>query len=345
MSNLLDERAPLFPSNSGLPGLFYPTLGFYDDMGRYFTLGARIEVLTRDVDARRGQRLPADKRCVAHRLLDSVAATAARVDADGQRVPRRVAAVIRRLMALRWWMISLITIGTILNYLTRTTLGVAAPTLMGDLGITEKEYSWVTGFFQAGIMLQPVAGYVMDLIGLKLGFGLFALAWSVIMMLHGAASSWPMLAALRGADGSGGRLGAARRHEGGGRVVSGEGARIRRWLLQHRRLVWFDAGGAAGRLGHPVSTAGAGLRDRRRRRRWCGWRRGSASITRPSSIRGSPRRSASYIESGQEAHVAASAAKPSILACSSSATSGASRFRACSPIRPGARCLSGCLST
>jgi outer membrane receptor protein involved in Fe transport len=41
VNNLLDERAPLFPSNSGLPGLFYPTLGFYDDMGRYFTLGFR----------------------------------------------------------------------------------------------------------------------------------------------------------------------------------------------------------------------------------------------------------------------------------------------------------------
>jgi outer membrane receptor protein involved in Fe transport len=41
VSNLLDERAPLYPSNSGLPGLFYPTLGFYDDMGRYFTLGFR----------------------------------------------------------------------------------------------------------------------------------------------------------------------------------------------------------------------------------------------------------------------------------------------------------------
>ena len=28
-------------------------------------------------------------------------------------------------------------------------------------------------------MLQPVAGYVMDVIGLKLGFGLFALAWAL----------------------------------------------------------------------------------------------------------------------------------------------------------------------
>ena len=43
VSNLLDERAPLFGSGSGLPGLFYPTLGFYDDMGRFYTLGMRMK--------------------------------------------------------------------------------------------------------------------------------------------------------------------------------------------------------------------------------------------------------------------------------------------------------------
>ena len=142
-------------------------------------------------------------------------------------------------------------------------LGVAAPTIMGDLGITEKEYSWITGFFQAGIMLQPIVGYVLDLIGLKLGFGLFALAWAVIIMLHGVATSWPMLAALRGLMGIGGRYGAAGRNEGGGRVVSGEGARLCRRLLQHRCVVRLDAGGAAGCVGHPVPQLAARVRDRR----------------------------------------------------------------------------------
>jgi outer membrane receptor protein involved in Fe transport len=43
VNNLLNERAPLFGSDSGLPGLFYPTLGIYDDMGRYFTVGAKMK--------------------------------------------------------------------------------------------------------------------------------------------------------------------------------------------------------------------------------------------------------------------------------------------------------------
>jgi iron complex outermembrane receptor protein len=43
VNNVFNARAPLFPSNSGLPGLFYPTLGFYDDMGRFFTAGFRAK--------------------------------------------------------------------------------------------------------------------------------------------------------------------------------------------------------------------------------------------------------------------------------------------------------------
>jgi len=44
VSNIFNARAPLFPSNSGIPGLFYPTLGFHDDMGRYYTAGFRLRI-------------------------------------------------------------------------------------------------------------------------------------------------------------------------------------------------------------------------------------------------------------------------------------------------------------
>jgi outer membrane receptor protein involved in Fe transport len=43
VNNLLDERAPLVGGTSGLPGLFYPTLGFYDDMGRFYTAGVKMK--------------------------------------------------------------------------------------------------------------------------------------------------------------------------------------------------------------------------------------------------------------------------------------------------------------
>jgi iron complex outermembrane recepter protein len=44
VNNVFDARAPLFPSNSGIPGLFYPTAQFHDDMGRFYTVGFRAKL-------------------------------------------------------------------------------------------------------------------------------------------------------------------------------------------------------------------------------------------------------------------------------------------------------------
>lgn len=103
-----------------------------------------------------------------------------------------------KIPGLRWWIIGLLMLGSIINYLTRSSLAVAAPTLKQDLGISEHEYSWIIGTFQGAIMLQPVSGYVLDVVGLKIGFGVFAIAWSLISMAHGLAHNWQTFAGLRG---------------------------------------------------------------------------------------------------------------------------------------------------
>ena len=219
--------------------------------------------------------------------------------------------LFRRLYALRWWMISLITIGTILNYLTRAMLGVAAPTLSQELGIGEQEYSWITGVFQVGILFQPVAGYVMDSIGLKLGFGLFALAWAVIMALHGTATSWQMLAALRGlmgfAEGSA--------QPGGMKAVA-------EWFPAKERGFaggFYNVGASFGSMLAAPLVAWAIL--------YHSWRfgfviAGGAALVWVAlwfrfyhSPNEHPRLTAderAYIESGQEAHLAAVGEKPAI---------------------------------
>jgi ACS family hexuronate transporter-like MFS transporter len=95
-------------------------------------------------------------------------------------------------------MIGLVMLGAIINYLTRSTLAVAAPTLLKDLSISTLEYSWIVGTFQVAIMLQPFCGYALDVLGLKRGLAIFATAWSFISMAHGLAHNWPTLAVLRG---------------------------------------------------------------------------------------------------------------------------------------------------
>ena len=102
---------------------------------------------------------------------------------------------------IRWTIIGLFAIAMTINYLTRSVLGVAAPTIMGEQGITSEQYSWITGAFQIGIMFQPVAGYVLDIAGLRYGFTFFVLIWSLITMAHGLVQGWLGFLALRGALG------------------------------------------------------------------------------------------------------------------------------------------------
>src|SRR6476661_4338477 len=105
---------------------------------------------------------------------------------------------MNKIRGLRWWMISLIMMGSIINYLTRSTLSVAAPTILEQLHISAREYSWIVGAFQGAIMTQPLCGYVLDVLGLKMGLAIFAIAWSLINMSHSLANSWQAFAGLRG---------------------------------------------------------------------------------------------------------------------------------------------------
>jgi ACS family hexuronate transporter-like MFS transporter len=104
----------------------------------------------------------------------------------------------RRFARLRWSIIGLVTLAMVINYLARSVLGVAAPTILAEQHISSAQYSWVTGAFQLGVMAQPLCGYVIDAIGLKIGFAIFAVAWSLITMALGLASGWQSFAALRG---------------------------------------------------------------------------------------------------------------------------------------------------
>jgi ACS family hexuronate transporter-like MFS transporter len=72
---------------------------------------------------------------------------------------------------LRWWVLVLFLLGVTVNYITRNSLGIIAPELKATLGITTEQYSWIVGAFQlAYTIFQPLCGWLIDVIGLKLGF-------------------------------------------------------------------------------------------------------------------------------------------------------------------------------
>ena len=99
---------------------------------------------------------------------------------------------------LRWWMLVLFLLGVTVNYITRNSLGILAPELKTELGITTEQYSWIVGAFQlAYTIFQPVCGWLIDVIGLKLGFMICACLWAVACIAHAGASGWLSMAMLR----------------------------------------------------------------------------------------------------------------------------------------------------
>jgi ACS family hexuronate transporter-like MFS transporter len=106
---------------------------------------------------------------------------------------------LRSFRGLRWWIVGLICLGTIINYLSRNALGVLAPELKTQMSVSTQQYSYIVGAFQIGYtIMQPVCGFIVDLIGLRIGFALFAALWSIAGCLHGGVTGWVSLAAARG---------------------------------------------------------------------------------------------------------------------------------------------------
>jgi len=141
----------------------------------------------------------------------------------------------------RWWIIGLVTIGTVLNYLARSTLSVAAPTLKSAFAMSTREYSWVVATFQgAYTVMQPIAGWVLDHVGLRLGFALFAIGWSLANCAHALATGWGSLAFFRGL------LGATE----AAAIPSGLKA-VSEWFPPKERTVatgWFNIGSSLGAM-------------------------------------------------------------------------------------------------
>jgi len=152
----------------------------------------------------------------------------------------------------KWGVIALISLGTILNYLSRNALGVLAPVLKAQFHFSTAQYSYVVGAFQlAYTLMQPVCGLVIDLLGLRFGYALFAALWSAASMMHGTAGGWLSLAGWRAALG----------FSEAAAIPAGVKA-VGEWFPAEQRSVgvgWFNAGTSIGALLAPPVVIGLSL--------------------------------------------------------------------------------------
>ncbi|MCG3159362.1 MAG: Hexuronate transporter [Acidobacteria bacterium] len=118
---------------------------------------------------------------------------------------------------LRWLIIGLIFLATLINYIDRLTVSVLAPVITDALKLTNLEYASLgTWFLLAYTISQGLSGRLYDRIGARRGFALSITVWSVAAMAHATARSLGSLSAFRFLLG----LGEAGNWPGAAKVIS-----------------------------------------------------------------------------------------------------------------------------
>ena len=91
---------------------------------------------------------------------------------------------------IRWGMLSLVFLATTLNYIDRATLGVMQPLLAKAMNWTTMDYANINFWFQVGYAGgYALQGRFIDRIGVKKGFAIAVLVWSVAVAAHGLVAS------------------------------------------------------------------------------------------------------------------------------------------------------------
>lgn len=141
-------------------------------------------------------------------------------------------------MRLRWVVLGVFVVSSTLNYLDRQILPALAPVLRSEFHLSNADYGLILGAFSIAYALAaPLAGLLIDRIGLNRGISLAVGLWSLAGIATGFA---PGLAGLIGCRAA---LGVA---QAGGVPASGKA--IATYLLPEERA-----------LGNAVSQIGLGV--------------------------------------------------------------------------------------
>jgi len=103
-----------------------------------------------------------------------------------------------KIRGLRWWIVGLIFLATLINYIDRLTISVLAPVITRDLHLTNTEFGGIiTWFLLAYTISQGLSGKLYDRIGTKRGFVCSIVLWSIAAMAHAFARGLASLSVIR----------------------------------------------------------------------------------------------------------------------------------------------------
>ena len=111
---------------------------------------------------------------------------------------------MKKIKGMRWWIIVLLFLAAVLNYIDRQTLSALAPTIQKDLAMDDQEYANVINIFLiAYTIAYLISGRIADKIGTRASLFFFVAWWSVANMLTAAARGVTSLSVYRFALGLG----------------------------------------------------------------------------------------------------------------------------------------------
>ena len=103
-----------------------------------------------------------------------------------------------RVPGLRWWIVGLVFLATLINFLDRLTVAVLAPVITAQFGLTNLQFATInTWFLVAYTASQGLSGKLYDRVGTRRGFTLSILVWSTAAMAHAFARGLASLSAFR----------------------------------------------------------------------------------------------------------------------------------------------------
>ncbi len=93
-----------------------------------------------------------------------------------------------KVKGLRWWIIGLVCLATIINYIDRSALSIMWPDISEDLGMSKNDYALILNVFLVAYAIgQSVSGKMFDKIGTKAGFVVSITVWGIATALHALA--------------------------------------------------------------------------------------------------------------------------------------------------------------
>lgn len=99
-----------------------------------------------------------------------------------------------KVKGLRWWIIGLIGLATIINYIDRSAINIMWPFIFKEFGIADSDskqaLALITNIFLVAYAIgQTITGKMMDAIGTRLGMVISIVGWSISIGLHSIARS------------------------------------------------------------------------------------------------------------------------------------------------------------